>query len=103
MLEASVLISLAAWRCTSLISYERGPFDIFLAFRTAIGFQHDSQGHPDAWPSTFFHQMIACPWCLGLWMALAMYGVWVWEPRAVMVLAAATILIVVQKIVHYGE
>lgn len=101
MLESAVLIGLAAWRVTSLVSYERGPFDFFLAFRTAFGFKHDDSGHPESWPATPFHALIACPWCLGIWAALAMYGVWVWEPRAVMVIAAATMLILVQKIVHY--
>lgn len=101
MLESAVLIGLAAWRCTSLLSYERGPLDIFLAFRRALGFEHDSAGHPEHWSTTPLHALIACPWCLGIWMALAMYGVWCWEPRAVMVIAAAAMLILVEKIVHY--
>ncbi len=97
LVEQAVLIGAAAWRLTALVSYERGPFDIFLKLRGLLGFQHGDNGVPTAWPSGVIQEMISCPWCLGLWMAGAMYGLWQLEPQAVMVLAAASVVVVVER------
>jgi hypothetical protein len=96
-LAEALLIGLAAWRCTALVSYERGPFDVFLKFRKLLGFQHEDSGRPYSWPDGVLQKMIACPWCLGLWVAAGMWGIWQVSHAAVIVLAASAILIAVEQ------
>lgn len=97
MLEQAVLIGLGAWRLTALLSYERGPFDVFVRLRGLLGFEHNERGEPTAWPSGTIQEMISCPWCLGLWLVAVVYGLWQIEPLAVMALAAASILVAVER------
>lgn len=100
MIVQLLLIGLAAWRLTALVSYERGPFDIFLRMRSALGFEHGDNGEPTAWPDKTLTKMLACPWCLGLWIVPPVYGLWALEPVLVMLLAAGTVLIAVEKWNH---
>lgn len=102
MIEQAILIGLAAWRLTALISYERGPFDVFLRFRQLLGFDHNPlNGEPESWPGTTLPRMISCPWCLGLWVAPAIWAVWEYiDPVIVMVVAAAAVLVAVEKWAH---
>ena len=98
MLEQAILIGLAAWRITALIAYERGPADVFLRLRARLGFEHDDAGEPTMIPDRWF--IIGCPWCLGVWTAGAVYCLWLLEARAVMVIAAAAVVIIVERWVH---
>lgn len=99
MIEEALLIGLAAWRLTALLSYERGPLDLFLRFRQLFGFEHDPlSGEPESWPSTHLARLISCPWCLGLYLTLVSWAVWEYvEPKIVLVVAASAILIAVEK------
>lgn len=90
-LVAAVVVGLAAWRLTALLSYERGPLDICLRARSVLGFQHDDRGEPLSWPNSPLHNAIACPLCLGIWCAIATYFVWLVEERIVIVGAAAAV------------
>lgn len=100
MIEQAVLIGLAAWRVTALLSYERGPLGVFLWFRKMLSIHHNDQDEPASWPSNVFTEALSCPWCLGLWLAAAMYGLWQVEPVAVMVVAAAAIVVMVERWCH---
>lgn len=96
-IEQVAIIGLAAWRLTALLSYERGPLDVFLRLRTWLGFEHDDDGKPEAWVSSPLRDGISCPWCLGLWMAAAAVGLWYIAPLAVIVLAAASVVVAVER------
>ncbi len=96
-IEQAILIGLAAWRLTALLSYERGPFDVFLRLRTWLGFTHADDGQPDWWTGGVLRDLIACPWCLGLPMAAVAFGLWQVVPLAVIVLAAATVVVAVER------
>ena len=102
MIEAAVIIGLAAWRITALLSYERGPFDIFIRLRSLFGIMHDPDppNEPTSWPDNSLARAIVCPWCLGLWAAAAMYGLWQLEPAVVMVVAAASVVVMVERWNH---
>ncbi len=99
LLVQTLLIGLAAWRLSALLSYERGPFDIFQRFRNLLGYTHDDSGVPSSWPDGW-REILSCPWCLSPWMAAACYGLWVWQPLIVVVIAAATIVVVVERWNH---
>ncbi len=100
LIEQAVLIGLAAWRIAAMLSYELGPFNVFRRFREALGFKHDDKGEPKEWPSNVVTEALSCVWCLGLWAAVAMYGLWQLEPAIVMVVAAASVVVMVERWCH---
>ena len=81
-----------------MLSYERGPFDVFLRLRKALGFQHGDDGQPVSWPDGWLSNALSCVWCLGIWSTAAMYGVWQLEPRVVLVTAAASVVVGAERI-----
>ena len=52
-----VIYILATWRIVSLISVEKGPFDIFRKLRRRIE------------TGSFIDRLIECTWCVSLWVA----------------------------------
>lgn len=100
MVEAMAIIGLSAWRLTSLLSWERGPFNVFERFRSLLGFEHDDEGVPVKWPSNVVTEAIACPWCLGLYGAAASYGLWVLSPWIPTVIAASAVVVLVERYVR---
>ena len=100
-LVEACLVGLAAWRVSALMSYERGPGDVFLRLREALGFQHDERGEPTAWPETLLAKLISCSWCLSLWAAAGFWAMWeyVSEP-AVIIMAAAAVVVAVERWNH---
>lgn len=100
MLTEMIIIGLAAWRVAALLSYERGPFDVFLRFRERLGFKHNDKGEPKEWPSNVVTEALSCVWCMGMYAAVAMYGLWQLEPVAVMVVAAGSVVVAVERWCH---
>ena len=103
-LVETVLIGLAAWRVSALVSYERGPFDVFLRFRKRLGFAHDHNDEVVGYPDTFLGKFIGCTWCLTPYAAVAFWAIWeyVSEP-IVIIVAAATVAVVVERWCHSGK
>lgn len=100
LLEQAVIIGLAAWRLTALISYERGPLDVFLHLRALLGFEHNDNGEPVSWPNNILAQAIACAWCTGVYVSVGVWGLWQISESAVMVLAAMAVLVAVERFNH---
>lgn len=98
-LVQAILIGLAAWRISALLSYERGPFDLFQRFRNLLGYTHDDTGVPASWPDGW-REIFSCVWCLSPWMAAACWGLWELEPLIVMVIAASSIVIIIERWNH---
>jgi hypothetical protein len=59
---------LAVWRLSSLLAFEKGPFDIFINLRKLVGISHDDEGLPDEWPHKFLPEVIHCIWCNSIWI-----------------------------------
>lgn len=97
LLAEVLIIGLASWRIAALLSYERGPFHVFLKLRSVLGFTHDENGQPDAWPDGFFPELISCVWCLSLWIAAGMWGVWQISEPVVIIVAASSVILSVEK------
>ncbi len=70
---------------------------MFERFRALLGFEHNEEGEPVKWPNNVIAEMIACPWCLGLWTAAISYGLWELEPLITMVIAASAVVVIVEK------
>lgn len=101
MLEEFLLIGFAAWRVTAFLAYERGPGDVFLQFRSLFGIRHNQEsGEPESWPSRFLPRLLVCPWCLGVWVTAAIWGLWQIAPPLVLILAASALLLSVERWNH---
>lgn len=59
-----VILSLATWRLTSLISSERGPYAILERLRYVLGTRQDAQGE---YGESEISRGILCPWCSSVW------------------------------------
>jgi len=65
------LLAIAAFACFrggELIVKDDGPFDCFLKFRMAVGAH--TLG-PDNRPASVLGKLFSCPYCVGVWLALA--------------------------------
>lgn len=94
-----VVLALAVWRIAALLSYERGPGDVFLKFRAALGITPGDDGEPAEWPDRFPASAVVCVWCLSvyvgaawalLWLAWPVLAFWLALPLA---LSAAAVLV----------
>lgn len=59
-----VLAVLAAYRLTVLLTYDDGPWDIFLKFRVWTDSTNGNGGFYKG-----LNDFIYCPYCVGVWMA----------------------------------
>lgn len=53
-----IVAALATWRITSLLLREKGPFDVFVWFRTIVGGIRGLEA------------LTTCHWCLSIWVAM---------------------------------
>lgn len=103
-LVEACLIGLAAWRVSALVSYERGPFDVFLRFREMLGFKHGDNGEPWSWPETPLAKLVSCPWCVGIWAAVGFWAMWEYVSEPIVIIAAAAAVVVaVERWCHNGK
>jgi hypothetical protein len=97
MIEQAVLVAFASWRLASLIAVEEGPGGIFERARRFIGVPKEGEIRG------LLPVLITCIWCVSLWTAALLWGVWeYWRPEPVIVLAAAAGAIVVERWVRDG-
>lgn len=91
-----LVLALAVWRLASLLTYERGPFNLFERLRSVVNIRHNAHGRPEVWPESFWGELLTCVWCISPYIgALAVvlyfhYGilvVWLALPFALSALA----------------
>lgn len=75
IIETFIIIALATYRLTLLISKESGPFDIMGKFRTWVGVRYDQYSNPV--PTGQISEMVLCPYCLSVWMGICATLLWV--------------------------
>ena len=63
------MAALATYRWTLLLNSEHGPGHIFSKFRTRLGVTFDQHSNPIA--TNGWAEMILCPFCLSVWVAIA--------------------------------
>jgi len=64
-----VVLALATWRITSLISEEEGPGKLLLRLRHMLGVEYDEHSYPVG--RNELARMVICGWCLSVWVGLA--------------------------------
>lgn len=77
LLVAGIILAAATWRVSSLFTYERGPFAVFVWIRQLAGIKHNEFGHPNVIPDGFWAELLTCIWCcsiyVGAFWALALW------------------------------
>ncbi len=99
-----LLVGLAAWRVSALLSYERGPFALLERLRQAVRLEDEPDGSlPNGWGPSFrleVEEALSCVWCLSPWAAVLLWGVWAVSPAVVGVAAAAAVVVAVERWNH---
>lgn len=67
-LETIIILALATYRLSLLISKEAGPFDMFGRFRSWAGVTYDQYSNPQS--TGELSAAILCPFCLSVWVAI---------------------------------
>ena len=75
-----VILSLATWRVSKLLTGEAGPFNVFLKIRKASGIVHLDYT-PYQIPDTFFAQLLSCVWCTSVWVGTLWFVAWYLAPK----------------------
>lgn len=84
-------LSLATWRLTHMIMYERGPQDVLLNFRNKLGIKHNDDGKIVSYPD---RSVLACFWCFSIWVSAGVLLV----PRVVRrILGLSAVAIIVEN------
>ena len=87
-----IVLMMAAWRITSLIGFEEGPFDIILKFRNKIGVAEEGEN--------FTSKLFICIWCLSVWVAPVAVLVYLSLPLWVLLIpAVSTGVILLDKVI----
>ena len=63
-----ILLLLTTWRLSAMLSYEAGPWDVFLRLRASLGIEHDADGAVTGYPMRFLPRLFSCVWCLSVWV-----------------------------------
>jgi len=75
-LDLAVLL-LTTWRVSAMLSYEAGPWDLFLRLRATLGIEHDADGAVTGFPMRLLPRLFSCVWCLSIWVG-AIFAVSYW-------------------------
>ena len=86
-----VLGVLATWRLSTLLYWEKGPFDLCQKLRDRACLYRDAEGQPMSW----LGRQLLCYWCVTFWVGfavapLAYFAPWLLWPLA---LSAGAVLL----------
>ncbi len=99
-----LLVGLAAWRLSALLSYERGPFALLERLRRAIRVEEGPDGSlPTGWGPSLrieVEEALSCVWCISPWTALLLWGLWGVSPAVVGIAAAAAVVVAAERWNH---
>lgn len=104
MADAAIAVA-ALWRLTSLLVYERGPWEVFPRLRRAVGIVDTY----DAFTGEMLRREIgagqlakalSCLWCMSMWLAVPVLAAAYWLPWWVLApLALSTGAIVFDRVI----
>jgi len=96
-----LIIALAAWRLTSLLNVEAGPYNVLSKFRHLVGIRIDEYGQP--YGTNQLAEMVNCSWCLSLWVGLAWaigYITWEYTWLVALPFALSASAIVIERVIE---
>jgi hypothetical protein len=88
-----IILGLATWRLTSIINREK----ITDWLRRILGVTKDKTTGLESWPDNFITNLLACFWCLSVWVAAGLYITSYYFPEINYVLAAAAVALMVEQ------
>ena len=68
VLVAILSLGLGAWRLSSLLVTEEGPFGILAKFRSFIGVRYDELSKP--YSTNVIADIFTCIWCASMWIGI---------------------------------
>lgn len=68
-----VVLALATWRLSHMLSLEVGPFDVFARLRLTLGATVPLNGGREI-GTTHLSRLVLCPLCLSVWIGLVLVG-----------------------------
>jgi len=93
-IEQLIILGLATWRLTSIINQEK----IFEGFRNLLGIRVEANtGLVIHERDNFLTNMVACFWCLSVWVAVGMFIVQYYIPEVPYIFAASSVALITNK------
>lgn len=65
-----IIVTLATWRLSSLLSNEEGPFGVFEKFRELVGVRYNQYSEP--YGLNGLADGVLCLWCNSVWFSTAL-------------------------------
>lgn len=75
-----LVLGLATWRISAMLTKEAGPFHVFEKLRELVGIQHDEDGNVSVIPNKLFAELLSCVWCMSIWAAAFWVVLWFFFP-----------------------
>lgn len=92
-----ILVGLASWRMASLLVDEEGPGLIFEKIRDVVGANRPGE------IEGFIPSVFSCIYCMSVWTTLLAFLLWLIAPIVVMIVAAMSVALIVQKFAGLDE
>lgn len=98
-----LIMALATWRISAMLSYEDGPRDVFRKLRETMGIEHqdDIPYQIVVVNDTFLASLFSCLWCVSVWIGAIIYVGHILWPDIVYLLmpfALSAVAIVIEKV-----
>ena len=87
---------LATWRLASLLAREEGPYKVLGRLRYLAGVRYDE--HSISYGATEVGRLLACLWCLSVWLAPLAIALLRHCPWAARILAVSAVAIAVDRL-----
>ena len=88
-----VIVGLAAWRVSSLIVHEDGPWDVYERLRERLGANRDDDRGT-------MQRALSCVWCVSVWCVPPLYVVHGAAPLVTAMLAAMAVAVVADSTIR---
>ena len=76
-----LILALATWRISSMLTDELGPWDLLIKFRHLIGVRFDE--HSETYGTNVIAEAFTCVWCMSFWIGLAWTVAFYYNPHSV--------------------
>lgn len=97
-----LILALATWRLSSLLTDEAGPLDVFVHLRRLVGVRYNDAG--EAYGSNGLARGVTCVWCVSVWVGAAWAVVYYVAPGLAFYLALPFALsagaILINEVLH---